>query len=83
MPCDHAVGDAPRVQHAGRQLLEGQVGRAKAEHVGVGDGPGADAHHVAHHAAHAGVGPAKGLQRRGVVVRLDLESQVETARQRP
>ena len=74
---NHAVGDARRVQHVGRQLVVGQIGRAKAEHVGVGNGAGADAQYIAHHAPHARIRPAKRLQRRGVVVGFHLKRQIE------
>ena len=71
-----AAGDAPRMQHARRQRLEGQVLRAKAEHVRIGNRPRADPDHIPHYAAHARVGPAKRLQCRRMVVGFDLKSQV-------
>ncbi len=73
----HALGNAPRMEHAVGHLIDRVVLGAEAEHVGGGDGPCRDADDVAHHAADAGVGPAKGLQRRRVVVGLDLEGQVQ------
>ena len=71
---EHALG----VEHAGGKLLGGQVGRRDAEDVGVADrlGAQAGAQRVADHAAEAGVGAAVGVDRRGVVVRLDLEADV-------
>jgi len=72
----HAVSDVSGMQHPGRQFLEGQVGRTEAQHVGIGNRPRADADDVAHHAAHACVRAAEGLERGGVVVGLHLESQV-------
>ena len=67
------------MQHPGRQRSRGrEVGRGDAEDVGVADrlGAQAGAHRVADHAAEAGVGAAVGVDRRGVVVRLDLEADV-------
>ncbi len=58
------------------QLLVGQLLGAKAEDIGGGDGPGGDAQDIPHHAAHAGIGAAEGLQCGGVVVGFDLEGQV-------
>ncbi len=72
----HASRDAQRVQHTRLKRLVRQVRRAEAQHVGVGDGPGADAQHVADHAADAGVGAAERLDGRRAVVRFDLERQV-------
>ena len=73
---DHALHHAPRVQHAGRHLVRGQVGRAEAEDVGVGDrlGAQAGADRVADDAADAGGRAAVRLDGRRVVVRLDLEA---------
>ena len=53
----------------------GEVGRAEAQHVGDGDRPVGGAHHVADHAADAGVGAAERLDRRRVVVGLGLEGE--------
>ena len=75
-PRHHPAGNPLRMQHPVGQLRVGIVLRAKAEHVGVGDRPRRHADDVADHAAHAGVGAAKRLERRRVVVRLDLEGQV-------
>ncbi len=72
----HAIRNALRMEDAIGQAVVGVVMRAKAEHVGVGDRAGRDADEVAHHAAHARVGAAKGFQGRRVVVRLDLEGEV-------
>ena len=52
-----------------------QVGRAEAQHVGDRDRSVGGAHHVADHAADAGVGPAERLDRRRVVVRLGLDGE--------
>ena len=67
------------MQHARRQLVDRRVGRGEAEHVGAAHrlGAQAGAHDVANHAAEARVGAAVGLEGRGVVVRLDLERDVE------
>jgi hypothetical protein len=73
---NHAVGDARRMQHIGGQVGVVQVGRAEAEYIGIGDGAGADAQNVAHYAAHAGISPAKRVERRGVVVGFGLKRQV-------
>ena len=61
---------------AGRSASARCLG-AEAQHVGAGDGPGRDPHDVAHHAADTGVGPAEGLQGRRVVVRLDLDGEIQ------
>ncbi len=74
---DDALGNAPRMEHAVRHLIDRVVLGPKAEHVGGGDGPCRDADDVAHDAADAGIGPAEGLQRRRMVVGLDLEGQVQ------
>ncbi len=71
-----AGGNAPWVEHASRQAVGRQIGGTKAEDVCVGNGAGADAQNVPHHAAHASVSSAKGLQGAGVVVGFDFESQV-------
>ena len=62
----------------GGNLVQRRVGRGEAEDVGIADrlGAHAGAHRVADHAADARVGPAVGLQGRGVIVRLDLEDHV-------
>jgi len=74
---DHAVGDAPRVQQAGGELVVGEILGTEAEHVGGRDGPRAHADDVADDATDAGIGAAEGLQRRGVVVGLDLECEIQ------
>ncbi len=58
----YAGGDASRVEQPFGQLLVGVVLRAKAEHVGGGNGPGGYADDVAHDAADPGVGSAKRFQ---------------------
>ncbi len=73
----HAVADAAGVQHPGGEPFVGEVRRTEAQHVGAGDRAGRHAEDVAHHAAHPGVGPAEGLEGRGVVVGLHLEGEVE------
>ena len=75
---DDPLEHAPGMEHAGRELIGGQVRRGDAEDVGVADrlGPQARAQGVADHAAEPGVGPAVGIDRRGVVVGLDLEADV-------
>ena len=67
------------MEDAGRDGVERRVGGSDAEDIGVGDRLGAEAgpHRVADHAADAGVGPAVGVDGRGVVVRLDLEADVD------
>ena len=81
-PGDHAFQDPPGVQDAPGQGVARGVGRRHAEDVGVADrlGAQAGAHRVADHAAEPGVGPAVGVDRRGVVVGLDLEADVESRR---
>ena len=66
------------MQDPGREGVGGGVGRGDAEDVGVADrlGPEAGAEGVADHAAESCVGPAVGVDRRGVVVSLDLEADV-------
>ena len=73
-PLEHPLG----VKHAGGNLLRRQVGRRHAEDVGVADrlGPQPGPERVADHAAQARVGPAVGVDGRGMVVRLDLEADV-------
>ena len=64
------------MQHAPRHFLRSGVDRREAEHVGVqnrlGAEPGAEA--VADDSADAGRRAAVRLQRRRVIVRLDLEA---------
>ena len=70
---DHAVADAGRMQGPVWQLVERQVGRTEAQHVGDGDGPVSGAHHVPDHTSDTRVGAAERLDRGGVVVGLGLE----------
>ena len=79
-PGDDPLEDSFRVQHAARQRVARGPGRAgDAEDVRIADrlGPEAGAERVADHAAEPGVGPAVRVDRRGVVVGLDLEADVE------
>ena len=76
-PGHDPVADAPRVQHPGGEVCLVEILRPETQHIGAGDGPGRDPQDVAHHTAHAGVGPAEGLQGRGVVVGLHLDSEVQ------
>ena len=84
----HAVDDAahhaPRMEHAGRQRVGRRVGRGEAEDVGVADRlrAQAGAHDVANDAADAGVRAAVGLERRGMVVRFDLEATLNSSSNR-
>ena len=66
----HTGGDPSRGEDTlGRDV----IGRAEAEHIGVGDWPRRDAQHIADDPAHAGVRPAEGFQGAGVVMRLYLK----------
>ncbi len=73
-PAEHPL----RVQHARGQVAGREVRGRDAEDVGVADrlGPQPGPHRVADHAPEARVGAAVGVDRRGVVVRLDLEADV-------
>ena len=75
---DDTLGHAPRMEHAGRYLVQWRVGRGEAEDVRIADrlGAHAGAHRVADHAADARIGPAVGLQGRRVIVRFHLENHV-------
>ena len=66
------------MKHAGGHVLWRQIGRRHAEDVGVADrlGPQAGPERVADHAAQSRVGAAVGIDGRGMVVRLDLETDV-------
>src|SRR5262249_37941705 len=77
---DDAAHHLARMQYTGRHVLRRRVRRGEAEHVGVADrlGPQAGAEWMANHAAETGVGAAVRLDRRGVIVGLDLEADVET-----
>src|SRR3712207_1784086 len=66
---DNAFGDALRMEHAVGQRSVRQILRAKAQHVEVGDRLPRYAEHIAHHTAHASIGAAERLERRGMVVR--------------
>jgi hypothetical protein len=74
---DYARRYQPGVEAARRHRLWRGAWRPEAQHVGSGDGPRRDAHHVAYHASDSGVGAAERLDRRGVVVRLDLERYLQ------
>ena len=74
---NHAAGDAPRMQHTGRQVAsKGRSCGPKQSTSVLAIGRALTPDHIAHHAAHARVGAAKRLQRRRVVVGFDLKSQV-------
>ena len=77
----HAGEQPPGMDHAGWDVGRRGVGRGDAEHVEVGDRLGAEAgaEHVADHAAEAGRRAAVGLDRRGMVVGLDLHADVVVA----
>jgi len=65
------------MEHTGRQPAWVDVLWPETQDVGRRDRPGAYAEHVADHATQPGVGAAKGFDRRWVVVRLDLERNLE------
>ncbi len=72
---DDAGSDAQRVQRPGGKLVDREVGRAEAQHVGHEDRTVRHAEDVADHAADARVGATERLDGRWVVVRLCLEGQ--------
>ena len=77
-PRDDSAGHDARVQDAGRQLIVRDIWRSEAKDIGIADGPSPHSgpHRVANDAPQSRVGPAVGLERRGVVVRLDLDADV-------
>ena len=81
-PGNDSLQDAPGVKRAGGKLVQRQVGPSHAEDVGVANRlcaePGAQC--VADHAAQPRVGAAVGVDRRGVIMRFDLEANVVTRR---
>ncbi len=76
---DDAPHHAPRMEDSRRQRVGGHIGRREAEHIRVADRLCAEPrpHDVADHAADARIRAAIGLERRGMIVRFDLEGEVE------
>ena len=76
---DDSSHHATRMQHTRRQFFDGRVGPREAEDVGVADRscshPGSQ--RITDHAAEPRVGSSVGLKRRGVIVCLDLEADIE------
>ena len=79
---DDSLEDALRVEDAGREAIRVQVGRGHAEDIRVADrlGPEARPERIADDAAQPRIRPAVGIDGRRVVVRLDLEADVDTRR---
>ena len=77
-PCDHALEDPAGMEASLRHLVPRQIGRAEAEHVCVEDRLRTEscAERISDDAAYAGARAAVGLDGRGVVVGLDLETDV-------
>ena len=71
----HPLPDASRVQGAVGQLVDGQIGRTEAQHVGDGERIVAGAHHVPDDPADPGVGAAERLDGGRMVVRLGLQGE--------
>jgi len=78
---DDAFHDALGMECAGVDFVSGEVGRAEAEDVGVGDWFGAESgsEGVADDAADAGARAAVGFDCGGMVVGFDLEADVHVA----
>ena len=72
---DHAIPDPARMQRTVGEVVDGEVGRPEAQHIGHGERSVCRAEHVADDAADTGVGAAERLHGRRVVVRLGLEGE--------
>ena len=70
------LANAFRVKYTCLQIFPIHVGGTKTQHVRAGNRTMRHAQHVAYDPADAGVGAAEGLDRRGMIVRLDLEGKV-------
>ena len=73
---DYTASDTPGWKNTCRQFLDRRIQWAKAEDIGAGNWLRRDAQYIANDTTHAGIRAAEGLNRRRMIMRLDLEGDI-------